>query len=266
MNQLISLLWKRPYRWLMLSILTVGFTTTTTCKSVGANPPSSAPAEVKKLLTQIDLAASRGDVKAVMQFYAPNFTHGDGLNRQTIEQSLVSFWKKYPKLKYTTILQSWQPEGKAIVTDTVTKITTLPSSGNDNLALSTTIRSRQRLVGGKIVRQEILSERTQITSGAKPPRVDLRVPQQVKVGQKYNFDAIVLEPLGDDYLLGAALEEPVQANKYLKPTSVDLELLTSGGLFKIGKAPSKPGSQWVSAVILGKGGTTTITERMQIVK
>jgi len=54
----------------------------------------------------------------------------------------------------------------------------------------------------------------------------VKLPQQVKTG--HNFDAIVQEPLGDDYLLGAAIEEPIQANKYFTTTPVDLELLAAG--------------------------------------
>jgi ketosteroid isomerase-like protein len=284
MRKLIAFLFKRqsrfPYsRWVLLFMLTIGFTTGWKCaqastpgnlvqaeKLVQSTTSPKAPAELTNLLAQIDAAANQGDVKGVMQFYSPNFTHGDGLNRQTMEQALIALWKRYPQLKYTTQLQSWQSRGNVTIADTVTKISGLPSSNSENLAMSATIRSRQQISGGKIVRQDILSERTQITSGSKPPQVDFKLPQQVKVGQKYNFDAILLEPLGDEYLLGAALEEPIKPNKYLGPTPVDLELLSSGGIFKIGSAPSMPGSQWVSAVIMRGDGMTMITQRMQVVK
>lgn len=222
--------------------------------------------ELKNLLTQMDSAASLGNLKGVMQFYSPNFTSGDGLNFPSLEKSLIALWKRYPKLRYNTQLQSWKAEGNVMVAETVTNITGLPSAQSDNLALNATIKSRQRIQGGKIVYQEILSERSLMTSGNKPPQIDINLPQQVKVGQQYNFDAILQEPLGDDFLLGTAIEEPVQVNKYLNPTSVDLELLTSGGLFKVGRAPSTPGSHWVSAVILRGGGMTMVTQRMQVVR
>jgi len=61
----------------------------------------------------------------------------------------------------------------------------------------------------------------------------MNLPQQVRVGQQYSFDAIVQEPLGDDYLVGAAIEEPIQADKYFNPTP-ELEL-PAGGLFKVGR-------------------------------
>ena len=47
---------------------------------------------------------------------------------------------------------------------------------------------------------------------------------------------------------------------------MDLELLTSGGLFKVGRAPSTPGNQWISAVISRSDGMTMMTQRLQVVK
>ncbi|MFN6535321.1 MAG: nuclear transport factor 2 family protein [Nostoc sp. EkiNYC01] len=254
-------------------LLTLGITTawqptqaSTPQQLVQATTAQNAPAELKNLLTQVDAAASKGDIKGVLQFYDPNFTHGDGLNRQTLEKSLVSLWQKYPKLQYSTKLLSAKSEGNAIIAETETQIIGSPSGNSNKLALNATIKSRQRVVGGKIVRQDILSERTQLSSGNNPPQVDVKLPQQVKVGQKYNFDAIVQEPLGDDFLLGTALEEPIRPDKYLNPTPVDLQLLTSGGVFKEGQAPSIPGSQWVSAVILRGNGMTMVTQRLEVVK
>ncbi len=250
-------------RWLILFFLTIGLAGG--WKEASASTSQDAPPELKNLLTQIDTAASRGDVKGVIQFYSPNFTQGDGLNRLTMEKALTGLWKRYPQLKYSTQLQSWKSEDNAIVADTVTTITGLPSANSENVAFNSTITSRQRIAGTKIVQQDILSERTQLTSGSKPPRVEIKLPQQIKVGEEFNFDAIVLEPLGEDYLLGGALEEPIQPNKYLNPTPVDLELLTSGGLFKVGHASSTPGSRWLSAVIMRGDGMTMITQRVQVV-
>ncbi|MEH2253244.1 nuclear transport factor 2 family protein [Nostoc sp.] len=278
MTNIITALVRRQLRFsasigLISFLLTLGLTSgwqrtqaTTPQQLVQAGTAQNAPAEVKNLLTQVDAAASQGDVKGVLQFYSPNFTHGDGLNLQTLERSLISLWQRYPKLQYSTKLLSSKPEGNAIIAETETKITGLPSGNSNNLALNATIKSRQRIAGGKIVHQDILSERTLLTSGSKPPQIDLKLPQQVQVGQKYNFDAIVQEPLGDDFLLGTALEESIQPDKFLNPTPVDLELLTSGGLFKVAQAPSTPGSQWVSAVILRGNGMTMVTQRLQVVK
>jgi hypothetical protein len=271
-----STLFFQPSRYLVFSLVALLLSTggsalastprqlVQTRKLAQSNTGQNVPAELKNLLTQIDAAANRGDVKGVMQFYSPNFTHGDGLTRQNMEKALTGLWQRYPQLKYSTELQSWKPEGNAIIAETVTNITTSSKSGN--LVLNSTIKSRHRIAGAKVVRQEILSERTQLTSGSKPPQIDIKLPQQIKVGQQYNFDVIVQEPLGDDYLLGAALEETIQPSKYLNPTPVELELLSSGGLFKVGQAPSTPGNQWVSAVIMRGDGMTMVTQRVQVVQ
>ncbi|MDB9459250.1 nuclear transport factor 2 family protein [Dolichospermum circinale CS-1225] len=231
-----------------------------------AREPENAPSTLTKLLTQIDTAANQGNVKAVMQFYSPTFTHSDGLNRKGMEQALTGLWKRYPQLRYTTKLESWKSQGNTIIAETVTNISGLPASGNNNLTLQSTIKSRQKVTGLKIVHQDILSERTQLTAGSKPPQVEIKLPQRVKVGEKYSFDAIVQEPLGEDFLLGTAIEEPIQANKFLKPTIANLQFLNVGGLFKIGRAPSTPGTQWISAVIRRGENMTIITQRLQVVK
>lgn len=256
--------------WLILFLMSLGVSNSwqrAQAKEIAqASSCANATTAVNNLLTQVDAAASQGDVKKVMQFYSPTFVHGDGLNYQTQEKALTTLWQRYPKLQYSTKVQSCKSEGNVVIVETVTNIKGLPGNNSNNLTLNATIASRQRISGAKIVRQDILSERTLITSGTKPPQVDIKLPQQVKVGQQYSFDAIVQEPLGDDFLLGTALEEPIQANKYLNPTPVDLQSLSSGGLFKIGRAPSTPGSQWISAVILRGNGVTMITQRLQVVK
>ena len=63
------------------------------------------------------------------------------------------------------------------------------------------------------------------------------LPERVVPGEDYGFDAIVQEPLGERYLLGAALDEGTTAEDIFTPRPIDLELLSAGGLFKLGDAP-----------------------------
>jgi hypothetical protein len=227
--------------------------------------PLNAPAELTNLIAQIDAAANQRNINEVLKFYSPNFTHSDGLTRQTMAQALTQLWKSYPQMKYQTQLQSWRSQGNAIIAETVTKITGAQPQTVGNTLLDATIRSTQRYENGQVVRQEILSERSQIRTGDKPPTVELKLPQQVKTGQQYNFDAVVREPLGDDYLLGAAIEEPINPANFSNPSRVDLELLSSGGLFKVGRAPLKPNPYWVSAVLIRGDGMTLVTQRLNVV-
>jgi len=252
----------RSGNWLAIFLLTLSLTSG--WNRASAQTTQTAPPQLTNLLTQIDAAANKHDINAVMQFYSQNFTNSDGLTRQAMTKALTQLWQRYPNLTYQTQLQSWQPQGNQFVAETVTNITGTQSASR-NMVLNSTIKSRQRFENKQIVSQDVLAERSQISAGSKPPMVEVVLPQQVQTGQRYEFDAIVQKPLGDDYLLGAATEEPVQANKYLNPTPIQLELLLAGGLFKQGQAPAKPQSLWVSGVLIGSGGMTSITQRLQVV-
>lgn len=232
---------------------------------VSAAPPETAPAELKTAIAQMDAAANAKNVQNVLQLYSPNFKHSDGLNRQTLEQSLAKLWKQYPNLTYRTELKAWQAIPNGVQADTVTYITGTQTVNGQALKLNSTLQARHKFQNRKIVEQEVLAESNQITSGDKPPTVKISLPNQVRTGQEFNFDAIVQEPLENDLLLGAVLEEPVNVNGYLKTPTLDLEPLSSGGIFKVGRAPNSPSSQWISAVLVRHGGMTMVTQRLRIV-
>lgn len=232
---------------------------------VSTSPSASPPAELAETLAQIDAAASKGDLRQVMRFYSPSFTSSDGLTHNTMRTMLDELWKRYPGLTYQTKLESWEQQGDGLSTVTTTTITGEYPDGRRNLTLSATITARQHFQDGQIVEQEILSERSELTSGDKPPTVTVHLPDQVTTGEQFDFDAVVSEPLGERLLLGAALEESINVNNYLNPAPIELELLSSGGLFKVGQAPNSPGNQWVSAIIVRDDGITAVTQRLHIV-
>jgi ketosteroid isomerase-like protein len=241
-------------------------TTMAAAQGAIAQTPANAPAPLTKLLTEIDAAANRRDVKAVMAFYSQNFTHSDGLNSQSMEKALTQLWQRYPNLNYRTELKSWRTEGNAIIADTVTTIAGTQKQDGRELNLKSTIRSQQRFEGEKIVKQEILAEQNQISSGKNPPKIQVNVPEQVKVGEEYNFDAIVLEPIGNDILIGTILQEPVNEKTFFKSPELDLDLLNAGGIFKVGKAPATPENRWISAVLMRQGGIAMVSVRLRVVK
>jgi hypothetical protein len=154
MPKITTLLMKRnktlPFGISLVSLLlTIGL-------PIAEAKTENPPAEVTKLLTQIDKAASEGNVKGVMQFYSSNFAHGDGLNRKSMEQALTGLWKRYPQLQYSTKLESWKSEGNSIIAETTTNITGLSSASN-NFKLQATIKSRQRISGIKMFCQNVLN-------------------------------------------------------------------------------------------------------------
>lgn len=250
-------------KWSVI-LLTIALTGGWT-KSAQAESPATAPPQLKATLAQIDAAANRRDANSVMQFYAANFKNSDGLTRQLMMQALTDLWKRYPQLTYRTELKDWKTEGNSIVAETVTNIAGTQMTDGKTMKLESIMRSRQRLENQKIVQQDILGERTKISSGDKPPAVQINLPEQVGVGQPYNFDVIVTEPLGDDLLLGTATEEPIKPERLLKPANLKLDLLPAGGVFKLGKAPNTKSNRWLSAVLIRGNGMIIVTQRLLVV-
>ena len=116
----------------------------------------------------------------------------------------------------------------------------------------------------KLLRQEILSEETQITSGDSPPTVEVRLPKEARIGEAFDFDVIVKEPLGNDFLLGSAMKEKIDDSQHLNPVELDLEILQAGGLFKRIEAPDMPQDHWLSAIVIRGGGAVIVTHRVTI--
>lgn len=229
--------------------------------------PQAAPPAIAELLAQIDAAASRKDLNAVMNFYSPTLVHGDGLTYKNLEQALKSFWSTTSSVQYQTQVNQWTTAGAdQAVAETTTTIKGLQVIAQRQMQLTATVRSRIKIMGQKIVSQDILSEKTQLTSGEKPPIVTVNLPEQVNVGETFSFDAVVKDPIGDDLLLGAAVEEPITPEGYTQLKGLTLEPLPSGGLFKVGQAPALPTREWISAILIQDKGITIVSQRIAVVK
>ncbi len=228
-------------------------------------PSTAAPAVLIDKLAEVDSVANQQDLSTLMGFYSPDFISGDGLNRKALQQVITAFWQDYQDLSYATELVAWEKNAQGYVVETKTTITGTQTLDQGAVKLQSTLHSRQHWVGDQITKQDILAERSQLTSGQKPPKVQVNLPAEVGVGEKFEFDVIVDEPLGNNPLLGLAIEEPITINNYLKQPQLKLELLPAGGLFKVGTAAKKPTSEWVSAVLVQDGGITIVSQRLNVV-
>ena len=232
--------------------------------SVRAESPETAPEELQETLSQIEAAANRQDLEALMELYSSEFTNSDGLESESLAQALSQVWSEYSRLTYNTELLSWEREGDNLVAETQTNIQGTKNDAGRLVRLDSTIRSRQFFSDRQLVRQEILSEETQLTSGAEPPQVRVIVPELVEPGEEFNFDVIVEEPLEDEVLLGTAIEETVSSSLYSNPSILELDLLSAGGIFKLVQAPSVPEDRFLSATLVQADGITTIVRRVRV--
>jgi len=235
---------------------------------LAAQASKPAPPELENIVFALDKAASSQDIETVMKYYAPTFNHADGLDRDRYKQVLSELWKRYKDINYHTEISKWEQNGDQITAETVTMVRGTKSDANDNFKLEAKLISTQtyKPVNGKlqVFSQQVLSEQSSLSSGDAPPLVKLKMPEVIGVGRQYVLDAIVTEPLGTSLLLGAAIEETVDAKNYLTDNMIDLRPLRAGGLFKIGQAPFASGDRWISVVLVRESGITIASQRLRV--
>jgi len=234
-------------------------------QSARARSPASAPSELTQLLSTIERAANRGNAQQLKQLYGARFERSGGLERSQLVAGLSQLHQRYEQLQYDIQLQSWQRRGRGFVTTTETHVTGKRQGEHRTFRLDARLRSRQRLADRTVTRQTILSERTELTAGSNPPQVRINLPATVAPGERFHFDAIATQPLGDAVLLGSATMQAVSGQRYLQPPPLELQPLPAGGLYKVGQAPKQTGSHWLSAVLVRQGGMTAITRRLRVV-
>lgn len=224
----------------------------------------NVPEELAETIREMEEAANERDIDEVMEYYSDDFTNEDGLTTDYVETALSKMWSDYPQLTYETTINSWEEQGDELIAETTTQIMGSRNDGERVISLESNIESRQYFQDGELVRQEILAEQTKLSTGDNPPQVTVNLPQTVKVGEKYNFDTIVTEPLEGNVLLGAALEERTGSNRYLDPSTLELEPLSAGGIYKVVTAPLLEDSHWLSSIVVRGDGITMVTQRVRI--
>lgn len=252
--------------WSSLSVLAFGLSWGSVWPEVSqAASPATAPNEVLSALASIETAANAQDLEAVMAYYSEAFSSDSGFDHDLLSQTLQGLWDQYNTLTYDIELLSWEGDGPgAYIIETVTRVEGVEIRPERRLSLVSEIESRQHIEAGKIISQVTLAETSQVTSGDNPPELLVQLPETVTPGDTYTFDAIVIEPLAGRSLMGVANEEGVTAEDFLEPRPLVLDVLSAGGLYKIGEAPQDPDQRWVSAVIIREDGLVVDTRRLQV--
>ena len=115
---------------------------------------------------------------------------------------------------------------------------------------------------GKIDEGIIKNLFTTIRNDDKKIDISFKIPDRVLTGSKYDIDIILNQPLEEVIIAGAI--KPHQENSFFEQ-EILLEPLASGGIFKITRAPSKPGIQIWSGIIAHPKGMITFTKSIDIV-
>jgi len=119
------------------------------------------------------------------------------------------------------------------------------------------------VLNGKIDEGTIKNLFTTIRNDDKKIDISFKIPDKVLTGSKYDIDIILNKPLEEVIIAGAI--KPHQVNSFFEQ-EILLEPLASGGIFKMTRAPSKPGVQIWSGIIAHPEGIITFTKSIDIVE
>ena len=119
------------------------------------------------------------------------------------------------------------------------------------------------VLNGKIDEGTIKNLFTTIRNDDKKIDISFKIPDKVLTGSKYDIDIIINKPLEEVIIAGAI--KPHQVNTFFEQ-EILLEPLASGGIFKMTRAPSKPGIQIWSGIIAHPEGIITFTKSIDIVE
>ena len=118
------------------------------------------------------------------------------------------------------------------------------------------------ILNGKIDEGIIKNLFTIIRNDDKKIDISFKIPDKVLTGSRYDIDIILNKPLEEVIIAGAI--QPHQVNSIFEQ-EILLEPLSSGGIFKMTRAPSKPGIQIWSGIIAHPEGMITFTKSIDIV-
>jgi len=119
------------------------------------------------------------------------------------------------------------------------------------------------MLNGKIDEGIIKNLFTTIRNDDNKIDISFKIPDKVLTGSKYDIDIILNKPLEEVIIAGAIKPHQVDS---LFEQEILLEPLASGGIFKITRAPSKPGVQIWSGIIAHPEGMITFTKSIDIVE
>lgn len=257
--------WQKKTNLFLIFIFSFYLTISTQFKQVKAQSNQATPTELIELITKIDLAANKQDLESLSQYISPQFQTNDGLDYQGFTESLKKLWQQYPNLQYKTRIESWESQGEELIAITLTETQGYFESEERKMQLLSNIKAKHHFQAGKLVKQEILQEKTEITSGENPPEIVINLPETAKPGSQFDFDVIVTEPLGNDLLLGGAIEKEVNQELYkTKSEALELDALAAGGIFKRVTIPLTSGDRLYSVLLIREDGLRLVTQRVKI--
>ena len=209
--------------------------------------------------TKIDIrknlenALNAGNLKLIKD----NFKEKESL---IIQEKFSEIIKEFPELKWEIKrISSKDPNkqlfqikviGKKVVNEEIYLL-----ESNFNYLFSTL---NEKINSGKI--KNLL---TTVRNDQNNIDIIFSIPEKVLTGANYDIDIILTEPL-DNLIIAGGIKSH-QDESYFKQ-EISIEPLASGGIFKMTRAPTEPGTQVWSGIIVHPKGMISFTKSVEIVE
>ena len=179
--------------------------------------------------------------------------------RKIILEQFSRITKEFPDSKWQIkISESTNPNEDIFKIKVVgTKI-----SNEEKYVLESNFNYVFSMVNGKIKQGNIKKLFTTIRNDNKKIDITFRIPDEVLTGAEYDIDIILNKPLEGVIIAGGIKSHQVDS---IFEQEISLEPLVSGGIFKMTRAPSKPGIQIWSGIIAHPKGMITFTKSIDII-
>tara|TARA_Y100001970_G_scaffold294330_1_gene450678 strand:+ start:5299 stop:6027 length:729 start_codon:yes stop_codon:yes gene_type:complete len=116
---------------------------------------------------------------------------------------------------------------------------------------------------GKIDNGHIKNHLTTIRNDKNLVDINFSIPNNVLTGSKYEIDIILNKPLEEGIIAGGIKSHQIDS---ILENTIKLEPLVSGGIFKVTRAPAKPGIQIWSGIIAHPEGLISFTKTVNILQ
>ncbi len=191
-----------------------------------------------------------------LEFIRENFRHNE---KQNIQKQFSRIINDFPESKWKIKRLKSNIPNKDILR---IKVSGKKIVNGETHILESNFDYLFSIVNGKVEKGIIKNLFTTIRNDDKEIDISFKIPDKVLSGSKYDIDIILNKPLEGDMIFGAI--KPHQVNSFFKQ-NIPLEPLASGGIFKMTRAPTKPGIQIWSGIIAHPEGMITFTKSIDIV-
>ncbi len=173
-----------------------------------------------------------------------------------IENDFTKIIKEFPNSKWT--IKNKEDKDYADINISGSKIV-----NGKQFILESNFAYYYSLSNGKIKNGIIKNHLTTIRSDGNALDINFSIPNNVLTGSNYDIDIIINNPLEENVIAGGIKSHQVDS---IIQQTIKLEPLVSGGIFRVTRAPSKPGIQVWSGIIAHKEGMISFTKTVNIIK